>query len=1068
MAGLNRRDFLKALGIGSSASVMAACRLDDNRYYTPIEQVLPYVVKPEQITPGTPTFFATSVGTGPNAHTVLARHRDGRVINVGANRRSPMAGIVPTDALFELQRHFSPDRYQAPAKKGGEATDWDAARSELVAGIKAAKSGGKKVAWLGPYASGSIVKLLDDVTDGNAVYWEPLGYEADALAAEKVFGKRVLPGYDLAKAKYIVSFGADFLSGWGGWELANQYAKAKDPNEGGFVARFALVSPYQDQTGANADDWYQCKPGAQAQVALAVAKLVAAKKGYNGPAARLVAAGDPAAAAAASGLGEGDIDAIAAQIVSRDSVVLPGGASGATTAATELAMACFLINVVSGMAGKTFGLGTAYTGPVHSYGDVKALIDAMNAGSIGALLLGDVNPAYALPADSGFAEAVGKVPFVASFSSHPDETNALANVILPVADVFEDWGDEEVHAGLRLLRQPAQSPMYGALSLGDVLLAAARDAGLQAAAAAPVEGEVEGEATEAPAEGEEAAPAVAGPIGFTPATFREYVKAVWKAEYSGANFDQWFSERLADGFMHHDTAIGAAPISAGAPALAGTAAIEGEGEYFLHAYPHPFRKDGRFANQPWAQETPDPMTGMVWDSWVCVNPKTAERMGWSRNDLLELKTAAGSIQVGVEFYPGVREDVLAVAFGQGHAANGRYANGVGANVVSLLSAKADSFGALAWQQAKVAFNKVGTAELVTTIGSDTDQMRMMAPIADADTLAKVGDAESAHPGEMTGIHHLPLDARLHERGAVDFYGMTDHPTYRWGMTVDINACTGCGACSVACYAENNLPVVGKAKVRDGREMGWIRVNRYWGYDEAKPGLPVENRFLPMMCQQCAHAPCESVCPVLATYHTIDGLNAMVYNRCVGTRYCANNCPYIARRFNYHSYVWPEPFNLQLNPDVVTRTMGVMEKCTFCVQRLRSTKSAYRDQGIDRVPDEALEQITACAEACPTDAISFGNLVDPESGVTKHTKSGRAYQVFAELNTMSAVTYLAKASYHRAEDPHHGGGHGEEHGEAGGEHHEPEAHGDAHGGEHAEPAPKAEGAHHEEPAHGADH
>jgi Fe-S-cluster-containing dehydrogenase component len=260
------------------------------------------------------------------------------------------------------------------------------------------------------------------------------------------------------------------------------------------------------------------------------------------------------------------------------------------------------------------------------------------------------------------------------------------------------------------------------------------------------------------------------------------------------------------------------------------------------------------------------------------------------------------------------------------------------------------------------------------------------------------------------------------------------------MTVDVNACNGCGVCAIACYAENNLPVVGKQKVREGREMGWIRVDRFW----SEEGYANDIRFVPMMCQQCGHAPCESVCPVLATYHTIDGLNAMVYNRCVGTRYCANNCPYKARRFNWHTYVWPEPFNYQLNPDVSTRTMGVMEKCTFCVQRIRAVKSAYRNQGFTTtVPDSELRQLPACAEACPSQALTFGNLVDGESSVTLSRKSARTYEIFPDLHTMPAVNYLAKASFHPVEK-HHGAGHGgAEHGEAA---HGEQAHGEAAHGE----------------------
>jgi len=285
------------------------------------------------------------------------------------------------------------------------------------------------------------------------------------------------------------------------------------------------------------------------------------------------------------------------------------------------------------------------------------------------------------------------------------------------------------------------------------------------------------------------------------------------------------------------------------------------------------------------------------------------------------------------------------------------------------------------------------------------------------------------------------------KGTTDLYPIPDHPTYRFGMTVDVNACNGCGICAIACYAENNLPVVGKQKVREGREMGWIRVNRYWSEDHEEHGVK-EIRFVPMMCQHCGHAPCESVCPVLATYHTIDGLNAMIYNRCVGTRYCANNCPYKARRFNWHSYVWPEPFNFQLNPDVTARTMGVMEKCTFCVQRIRAIKSAVKSEGFNtQVSDADLRQLPACVEVCPSQALTFGNLNDPESAPARTRQPPRHYEVFGDLNVFPAVNYLAKASF--TPPPRHHGAHGAGHGDAAGA----EGHGDAHGEAHE--APKGE-------------
>ena len=1018
MASLNRRDFLKAVGLSGTVSTVSACGWDDNRYYTPIEEILPYVVRPEQVTPGTPTFFATTITTGPHAHPVTARHRDGRVVNVGANKMASMAQAVPTKALFDLQRHYSPDREQAPREGGadGAPLEWSAAIQKVADAYKTAKSSGKKVAYLGPYRSGSIVELLNSFTDGNAVFWEPTGYEAEANAAEKLFGSRALPAYDLDDAEYVLSFGAEFLGGWGGTQLEASYANARNPNVGHNVARFGYVSPLRGQTGANADDWFACQSGSEASVALAIAKIVADKKGYSGPLKAALAGADLAKAAADSGLAAEAIEGIAAQIAAANkSVILPGGTAANTAIATQLAMATYVLNVVAGNLGSTFHhLG--YTGPIHSFSDVKKLMTEMKSGAIGLLLIDDVNPAFSLPG-ADFADAMSGVGLSVSLSGHPDETSALAKLILPVANTFEDWGDEEPRLGVNLIRQPSISPLYDSRSLGDILLGAMRGNGGPAAAnwRTYIQNRWQTSIYPTPLSFGDSVD-LEDALGADAATdAAEEAVAEASAPAADPAFAAWWKTALVNGGYTAQAAVPSASLNAGALGTVSAAPQAGSGEFDFIPFTHAFLGDGRYANVPWAQETPDPMTGHTWDTWVLINPEDAAALGLKDNDLVTITSASGSIEVGVEVYPYIRKGTVAVPFGNGHSANGRYANGIGQNPVALLNASDDG----GWAQGKVSLKSAGReASLTSTFGGDTDEGRNLAVRVSAETLAKHGDAPAHHPGEMTGIHHLAMDPRLVAAGITDFYDMPAHPNYRFGMSVDLNACNGCGACSVACYAENNLPVVGKHKVAEGREMGWIRINRYQTPDN-------EIVFMPMMCQHCGHAPCESVCPVLATYHNLDGLNAMVYNRCVGTRYCSNACPYSVRKFNYHSYVWPEPFNLQLNPDVVTRTMGVMEKCTFCVQRLREVKSAYRDSGFtNKVPDDVLHQLPACAEVCPSQALSFGNLNNDDSAPSMARKSGRNFEALAELNVMPAINYLAKASYHH-EPGHHGAGHSDD-------------------------------------------
>jgi len=1041
---MNRRNFLKALGLGSSASALSACGLDDNRYYTPIEQILPYVVKPENITPGTPTFFATTVTRGPDAHPVLAKHRDGRVIHFGANARAPWGTAIPKSALLELQKHYSPDRFKSPLSDGnsGSPVSWEDGIKQVVDAAGAAKSGGKKVAWLGGYRSGSFAALVQSVCD-TVVMWEPMGYAAEANAAQALFGSRALPRYDLANARYVLSFGADFLGHWGGDRVTSDYALARSHAHGGHVARFGLVSPYRDQTGANADDWYAASPGSQALVARAVAKLVAAKKGYNGPALAAIGNVDAAAAASAAGIEAAQIEEIASRFAEGHAIALPGGSTGASASATELAAATYLLNIVGGAAPDLFKAG-GYAGPVHNAADVDALIADLQAGNVGLLFIDDSNPVYALP-NSKMKEAIAKAGLSVAFTSHPDETTDACKLILPSADGFEDWGDEEPVAGLTLLRQPSMSPLqiryrppgaeeriedgWDVRSSGEVMIAVANSTGAT-----------------------------------TAKDWKSYLHARWGAIYKavaldaavdevGADevgtdapaaeptppekdpgFKAWLAARLQDGYAAI-SGHSSGPVLTGSIDWQSATPPAGSGAYNLLVLPHSHIRDGRFANTPWAQEQPDPMTGHVWDSWVEIHPDTAASLGVSDNSMVSLKSDAGSVDLGVEITKSVRPDTVAVQFGQGHTASGRYSSGIGVNVASLSGGTKDPQGAMAWQAAKVGITATGAeADLISTYGGDTDEHRNFAVHVNAKQFSEHGDAPAEEPGNLTGIHELELDKRLLDKGLTNFYSLSQHPTYRFGMTVDTDACSGCGACSIACYAENNLPVIGKQKVQEGREMSWIRIDRFFKDDET--------HFVPMMCQQCGHAPCESVCPVLATYHNLDGLNAMIYNRCVGTRYCANACPFTARKFNYHSYVWPQPFNMQLNPDVVTRTMGVMEKCSFCVQRIRRIKSAYKDHAASTdytatVPDEALSQLPACAEACPSQALTFGNLNTEDGGVSTARKSSRNYMPLDDLNVMSAVNYLAKVSFHAPEASHHGGGGGEHGGgeeAAGGEDH----------------------------------
>ncbi|MFZ5478753.1 MAG: molybdopterin dinucleotide binding domain-containing protein [Myxococcota bacterium] len=1037
MANLNRRDFLRNAGLAGAATA-AACTYPEYDPKTPKENALPYVVQPEDVLPGTASYFSTLCVGCANACGLVARNREGRVVMVEGNPDHPDGSGLCTRGHMDLLATYSPDRPDAPMD-AGKATTWDEAVAKIVAAAQAARAAGKGVAWLGQYRTGSLARALDELAGGGdlrRVHWEPLGVETLLAASRAVFGKDALPSYELADAHVVVSFGMDFLgSAFDAMHLAKGWAAAKDPAHGGFVARFVAIEPRVGTTSSQADNFLAPNPGTEAQVALALAKLVAEKTGYAGPAAGLLAGIDVAAAASASGLSDAKLAEVAGWIATGPSVVLPGGHANAGADATALAVATLLLNEVAGNVGKTVVFGReARPGRVNGYADVKQLLADAKDGKIGVLILDGVNPVYNLPAADGAAAALDAVETLVQLGVEPDDSTRAKAIFLATTSGLEGWGDAEVFAGVHVLQQPAMNPMKDVRGVGDLVLALGK-ALVPAAEAAPVAAAPEAADGGAPLTNVLPAPSA---MGFAHATWAEYVKARWVKEVLPDGEAGWVAALQRGGHFAPPEKTGAAVTLAALPQAGAAPAAQDKA---LVIFPGPHLYDGRHANRPWAQELPDPLSTYNWGTWAELNPKTVAALGLGRDDLVSVKTAAGEIECGFFASPGVREDTVAVILGNGHAGMGRYAEGRGANPIALLDSVADpQSGALAYYGARAQVARAGTGSGVyMASGHENPSMSQHGrPIA---VLVSAADA-AAHlegkPGSIVAIHHPPFPEQLVEKGLTDMFPEPQHPTYRFAMSIDTNACNGCGACQMACAIENNTPFIGPDQFRRGRTMMWIRMDRFWEGE----GEHQDVRHLPSLCQHCAHAPCEGVCPVLATYHNLDGLNAMIYNRCVGTRYCANNCPYTARRFNYHTWQWPESMHLMLNPDVTSREMGVMEKCTFCIQRTRAAKDAWRDMDHAVVPDAALQKLTACAAACPTDAITFGNAKDAEGKVAKDFASPRAYTLLGELNTKPGIRYLARARHDYVAAGGHGGGHGggESHPAPAGGGHAPENHG----------------------------
>ena len=972
-AETSRRHFLKVLGVAGAGAAAVSCGPPDMG-----DKLIPYLVPPDDIIPGTNVLYATVLtGAGPEPLGVHAWVRDGRIIKLEGNPKYPNRGALSALAHSTLQDLYDPDRIPMPREKtNGEWSDtgWDDAIKAAAATI-----GSGRTLLITPPVTGTAATLYAawaEAVGADWVAWEPLGHEAMRASNEIGFGRSEVPRYDLAAADHVVSFGADFMATWlAPVELAGGFAEARSMDDGR-PAKLTFVGPRLSLTGMNADQWLPARAGSEVAVALAVAHEVARRKG-GGKAARvraMLAPFTPEAAAEASGVDAAKIRTLGEEIAAaRAPVALPPDVSGQGVYATEVNLAVGLLNYVSGAIGNTVRFqGGPRRGQAASYAEIRAVAIRMREGDYRTVVTAGVNPAYALPEASGFASALMDVANHLSLNPHMDETAAMAGWLLPAHHELESWGDVEVRAGEFGIAQPAMQPVFDTRQREDILLQIAAQLGAD--------------------------------LGAT--DFKTYLQNAWRNE-AGPDFDSWWHGVLSDGEVitrDSDQSEAAPPLTAAAANYTFTLPSATDG-LSLILYPTAQFFDGRGANRSWMQELPDAVTKAVWNSWVEIHPETAGPLGIETGDLVRVTTPTGSLEAPAVLYRGIRPDAIAIPLGQGHTEYGRIAAGQGVNALTLLDGTADSrSGALAYSGAAAELEAVGSrGRLAIMQGSDIDLDRSIGELINVDAAM---DAAQAHHIDLTELVEAAWDS-------------DPKSPYRWGMTIDLNACNGCGACVTACYAENNIPAVGEDLCAQGREMSWMQIMRY--YEETEDG-EFQTVHVPVLCQQCGDAPCEPVCPVFATYHTGEGLNAQVYNRCVGTRYCANNCPYKVRRFNWFSYEDPYPLNLQLNPDVTVRSTGVMEKCTFCVQRINRAKI---DAKVDGRPVSDGEIVTACMQSCPTQAITFGNLKDPASAVSRIAKGSRGYGMLGELNTRPAITYLKSVTYaHVAEGGHDGARGGE--------------------------------------------
>jgi molybdopterin-containing oxidoreductase family iron-sulfur binding subunit len=940
---MSRRTFIELIGFSAASLAVSGCR-------PPTQKVIPYVKQPVELTPGVANWYASVCGGCSDGCGVLVKVRDGRPIKLEGNPEHPLSkgGLcaLAHGLVFAL---YDGERLRQPVI-GTKPATWSEVDDQITGKLAAIKQSGGKVRMLtraitGPTSRETIASFLGQFADGKQIVYEAVSSAAIRQAHLRTHKTAAIPRYYFDRAKLVVSFSADFLGSWfAPVQCARDYAFARNLREGRReIMRHVQFESRMSLTGSNADRRIMVSPAEEIEALLLLAKLIATGTNKASLALRHASPDE-------NGLSPRARKAV--EDLARSLLELEGN-SLVLSGSSDSDVQCLVnfINEATGSYGKTIDLNAPSAQKQGGDAEVVELVREMNAGEVAALIISDVNPAYDFYASREFIEGLSKVSLKISLSRTLDETSSLMDYVCPTHYFLEAWDDAEPVPGIFSLYQPAIAPLFDTRAYQESLL---RWSGEQRA-------------------------------------YYDVLRGYWgeklfPRQKTHATFDEFWDRSLHDGFFVADGLPGVTfeftpeEVSQSAERLKSRIGSLAEG-LNLVLYEKTAIRDGRHANNPWLQELPDPITKVTWDNYACVSPKLAERLGIEEGRMARISSSAGSIELPVYIQSGQHERTVAVALGYGRTRAGKAGTGVGVNAYPFVTFAGGSFqystGGITLEKAE------GRVEFASTQLHNTLDGRS---IIKEFTMTEYARGLKGEDGEHVS-HSI----------------WRDHPygEHKWGMVIDLNACIGCSACVMSCQAENNVPVVGKEEVRRQREMHWIRVDRYYTGDEDDPSVV----YQPVLCSQCDNASCESVCPVLATVHSSEGLNMQVYNRCVGTRYCANNCPYKVRRFNWFEYQHTDPIaNLALNPDVTVRTRGVMEKCTFCVQRIEEVKIRARNEGRD-IRDGEIQ--TACQQSCPANAITFGDLVDSGSSVTRLKHDSRDYLLLEELNLRPAISYLAK-------------------------------------------------------------
>ncbi len=985
----NRRDFLKFFGFSVSAVALAACNT------APVKNVIPYVIKPEEITPGNPNWYSSTYNNLP----VLVKTREGRPIKIEGNDKSFTGGGVDAYGQASILSLYDSERLDA-ALKEGKAANWGTIDKEISDKLaQIAASGGAIRLVTNSINSPSMLSAIEEFTakypTTKHVTYDAISYSGIIEANKMCFDKAVVPQYNFDKANVIVSFGADFLGAWlSPVEFSRQWAKNRNLRNGQKeLSRHYQFEALLSLTGSNADIRMTMKPSQQGtyvvQLYNAIAKL----------------AGKDALSSGTKELAGNAISKAAADLWANK------GKGLVVCGSNDHATQCVVngINEMLGNYGTTIDLDNYSKQYTATDAGFEAFVGELASGGVKAVIMYGVNPVYTYHDSKKIADGIKKAELSVSLSTSIDDTAKVCQYVAPDNHFLESWGDAEIKAGYYGFAQPTIQRVFETRQALESFLVWSGNN--------------------------------------TPAY--DYIKNNWKTKMFGAqtkytSFTTMWNESIQNGVFALPAKTPVAYTSATnyAEMASKIAAPSKDGSLEFIAYEGVALRDGSQANNPWLQEMPDPITKVTWDNYASLSKFNADRLEVSEGDTVNVTVNGVKYEnVPVIIQPGQARDTIGMAIGYGRVEMGKVA--AEAKGFDVYPTRSFTNGAYSNIATKVELTKGSKRyELARTQTHHSIEGRDI--VREATLSGYIAD-----PQVNNHDHHGLIRDPKNNNQYHTLWEEHDNKGHKWGMAIDLNACTGCGACIVSCNAENNVPVVGRDEVRRRREMHWIRIDRYYrfspekyneednqlnagftksgdlaigenegytrleGEEAAKMYDSVSVIHVPMMCQHCGHAPCETVCPVLATTHSSEGLNQMTYNRCIGTKYCANNCPYKVRRFNWFRYNDNDNFDyymnndlgkMVINPDVTVRTRGVMEKCSFCVQRIQYGKLQAKLEN-RKVADGDIK--TACQQTCPTGAIVFGDLKDPKSEISRLFRNERSYHMLDELNVQPSVAYMTK-------------------------------------------------------------